>query len=79
MYFQVNLNMSNLAFFAAQRRCFRCRSRGKMGDCRDNFPYNATHLVQDVEAVGCASGWCIKMIEGDKNGEGEACPVKWPK
>ncbi|XP_018015690.1 uncharacterized protein LOC108672519 [Hyalella azteca] len=51
------------------RRCFSCRSRGKLGDCRDTFPYNATYLVKDVEAVPCASGWCSKIIEGDKYGE----------
>ncbi|KAA0189586.1 hypothetical protein HAZT_HAZT001848 [Hyalella azteca] len=57
---------------AGARRCFSCRSRGKLGDCRDTFPYNATYLVKDVEAVPCASGWCSKIIEGDKYGEGMA-------
>lgn len=52
-----------------QRHCFACRSRGKLGDCRDHFPYNSTYLVEDVKAIPCASGWCSKIIEGDKYGE----------
>ncbi|KAF2368346.1 hypothetical protein FHG87_000895 [Trinorchestia longiramus] len=51
------------------RRCFACRSRGRLGDCRDPFPYNSTYLVKDVEAIPCASGWCSKIIEGDKYGD----------
>ncbi|XP_076062694.1 UPAR/Ly6 domain-containing protein rtv-like [Oratosquilla oratoria] len=53
------------------QNCFSCRSRGKLGDCRDQFVYNATtsQKVNGVEAVPCASGWCAKIIEGDPKGE----------
>ncbi|XP_037071588.1 uncharacterized protein LOC119092715 [Pollicipes pollicipes] len=53
-----------------QRRCFRCRSRGSRGDCRDAFAHNTTALlagkVRSVSVEPCASGWCGKIIEGDK-------------
>ncbi|KAG0725567.1 Protein LTV1 [Chionoecetes opilio] len=51
------------------RRCFSCRSRGRLGDCKDPVSFNATKLMKSVEAVPCASGWCSKIIEGQKDGE----------
>ncbi|KAL7648922.1 UNVERIFIED_CONTAM: hypothetical protein RMT77_000857 [Armadillidium vulgare] len=49
--------------------CYSCRSRGKLGDCRDPFLYNKTNLVPGVELAPCPSGWCSKTIEGDEYGE----------
>lgn len=48
------------------KRCYVCRSRGDLGDCRDPFPYNATTVeeVRAVDATPCASGWCAKIVEG---------------
>jgi len=48
------------------KRCFVCRSRGDLGDCKDPFIYNATTTEQSkaVEAAPCAAGWCAKVIEG---------------
>ncbi|XP_050717581.1 uncharacterized protein LOC126999247 [Eriocheir sinensis] len=51
------------------RRCYSCRSRGRLGDCKDPVSFNATRPVKGVEAVPCASGWCSKIIEGKKDGE----------
>ncbi|KAG7169547.1 uncharacterized protein LOC121865655 [Homarus americanus] len=51
------------------RRCYSCRSRGKLGDCKDPARFNASRLVPGVEAVPCASSWCSKIIEGKKDGE----------
>lgn len=53
------------------KRCFTCRSRGVLGDCRDPFTLNSTtfdgqaNLKSSIEAVPCASGWCSKIIEDD--------------
>lgn len=53
------------------KRCFTCRSRGALGDCRDPFILNSTsfdgqtNTKQSIEAVPCASGWCAKIIEDD--------------
>ncbi|GIY42796.1 protein quiver [Caerostris darwini] len=49
------------------RRCYSCRSRGELGDCKDPFEYNATVIddIKGVEATPCASGWCAKIIEGE--------------
>lgn len=53
------------------KRCFTCRSRGILGDCRDPFTLNATNFdfqmntKPSIEAVPCASGWCAKIIEDD--------------
>lgn len=53
------------------KRCFTCRSRGALGDCRDPFTLNSTtfdgqiNLKPSIEAVPCASGWCAKIIEDD--------------
>ena len=62
---------------AKQQRCFSCRSRGALGDCRDPFyvTVNSTASVDSVKALPCASGWCKKFEvdpdrsgrEGDKN------------
>ena len=57
------------------RRCYSCRSRGKLGDCKDPVSFNATKLMKGVEAVPCASGWCSKIIEGKKDGEGKCVCV----
>nr|XP_053635038.1 uncharacterized protein LOC128690376 [Cherax quadricarinatus] len=51
------------------RRCFSCRSRGKLGDCKDPARFNTSRLMPGVEAVPCASSWCSKIIEGKKDGE----------
>lgn len=56
---------------ARYRRCFTCRSRGALGDCRDPFFLNATtfdgqvNTKPSIEATPCASGWCAKIIEND--------------
>lgn len=53
------------------KRCFTCRSRGALGDCRDPFTLNSTTFdgqanpKPSIEAVPCASGWCAKIIEDD--------------
>lgn len=65
-----------LTFFASQKavearykRCFTCRSRGALGDCRDPFASNSTifdgqtNIKPSIEATPCASGWCAKTIE----------------
>ncbi|KAK8392312.1 hypothetical protein O3P69_017711 [Scylla paramamosain] len=36
------------------KRCYSCRSRGRLGDCKDPVSFN---------------GWCSKVIEGKKDGE----------
>lgn len=48
------------------RRCYTCRSRGELGDCKDPFSFNATTVddTKGVEALPCASGWCAKIVEG---------------
>lgn len=53
------------------KRCFTCRSRGPLGDCRDPFTLNSTtfdgqtNTQPSLEAGPCASGWCAKIIEDD--------------
>lgn len=53
------------------KRCFTCRSRGALGDCRDPFYINSTtfdhqtNVKPSIEATPCASGWCAKIIEDD--------------
>lgn len=52
------------------KRCFKCRSRGDLGSCKDAFIHtNATGIehVAGVEAIPCASGWCGKVLEGGAN------------
>lgn len=52
------------------KRCFKCRSRGDLGSCKDQFGYNnasALEKVHGVEAIPCASGWCGKVLEGGAN------------
>ena len=54
------------------RRCYACRSRGELGDCRDPFftlsnaANNASVEINKagVETPPCASGWCSKILEG---------------
>ena len=61
--------------YSTPRRCYTCRSRGELGDCRDTFirptpgalyqengelsPYKPA-----VDETPCATGWCAKIIEG---------------
>ncbi|XP_076311876.1 UPAR/Ly6 domain-containing protein rtv-like [Tachypleus tridentatus] len=51
------------------KRCFTCRSRGELGDCKDPFVHNSTDAekLRDLEAAPCASGWCAKIVEGQKD------------
>ncbi|XP_075212412.1 QVR superfamily protein rtv isoform X2 [Lycorma delicatula] len=52
------------------KRCFQCRSRGELGNCKDPFAYNnatAIEKVPGIQAVPCASGWCGKILEGGAN------------
>lgn len=50
----------------ASRQCFKCRSRGELGNCRDPFPFNGTtgYAQAGIHLVSCPSGWCTKKIEG---------------
>merc|ERR1712117_205926 len=59
-----------------QRRCYVCRSRGELGDCRDQFippeplPPGTPVQAHDKSVVEepCSSGWGLKILEGrDKN------------
>lgn len=56
---------------ASFKRCFTCRSRGPLGDCRDPFTLNSTtfdgqtNLKPSIEAVPCSSGWCSKITEDE--------------
>jgi len=49
-------------------RCFVCRSRGDLGDCRDPFNYNDTSIKDlpgnPLSVTPCSSGWCHKQTEG---------------
>lgn len=53
---------------ARQQRCYNCRSRGPLGDCRDPFYTTANSTIpqgkqnSDVKIPPCASGWCKKFI-----------------
>ncbi|XP_071035298.1 UPAR/Ly6 domain-containing protein rtv [Parasteatoda tepidariorum] len=48
------------------KRCFTCRSRGDLGDCKDPFIHNASSVdnIRGIEVPPCASGWCAKIVEG---------------
>jgi hypothetical protein len=53
------------------RRCFSCRSRGELGDCRDPFYLSGNSTIIEskqagVETPPCASGWCRKIEDGDR-------------
>lgn len=67
---QPNLSSTRLVE-ASFKRCFNCRSRGPLGDCRDPFTLNSTtfdgqtNSKPSIEAVPCSSGWCAKIIEDD--------------
>lgn len=76
LYFNSFLIISILHLLSSQKyvearykRCFTCRSRGALGDCRDPFNINATtfdgqtNTKPSIEATPCASGWCAKTIE----------------
>lgn len=65
------------------KRCYQCRSRGELGNCKDPFQYNATQVetVHGVTAIPCASGWCGKVIEGEssafrEDGKIDSCDTK---
>eukprot|EP00092_Neocalanus_flemingeri_P015330 GFUD01016582.1.p1 GENE.GFUD01016582.1~~GFUD01016582.1.p1 ORF type:complete len:154 (-),score=40.36 GFUD01016582.1:120-581(-) len=55
------------------RRCYTCRSRSVLGDCKDTFrpppPFNASDpaasLDRHVKENPCSSGWCYKQIDGE--------------
>ena len=58
------------------RRCYSCRSRGELGDCRDPFKRPKAVVPgapleshkKYVDELPCSSGWCSKVMEGvDKN------------
>jgi len=50
-----------------------CRSRGKLGDCRDPFEHPEQPVAgapvkpheRTVVDEPCSSGWCLKIMEGD--------------
>lgn len=64
-------NSNNQIEAQLNQRCFICRSRGPLGDCRDPFSVNSTtfdprtNTKPSIEAVPCNSGWCAKIIEND--------------
>ncbi|GFR03342.1 retrovirus-related Pol polyprotein from transposon 17.6 [Trichonephila clavata] len=62
------------------KRCFNCRSRGDLGDCKDPFPHNATTVeeLRAVEALPCASGWCAKIVEGKGDATERMCLQRPP-
>lgn len=49
-------------------RCYTCRSRGDLGDCKDPFANNQTLVGElpgkPVHTTSCPSGWCRKQVEG---------------
>lgn len=49
-------------------RCYACRSRGELGDCKDPFANNSTSVGElpgkPVQVTSCTSGWCRKQTEG---------------
>merc|ERR1712191_5521 len=49
----------------ALKRCYKCRSRGELGDCRNPFLSDEQALQPDshVDAIPCSSGWCAKVVE----------------
>jgi len=58
------------------RRCYTCRSRGELGDCRDPFMppeprqpgLPAPAHTAAIHQLPCSSGWCSKILDGlDKN------------
>jgi len=57
----------------ALKRCYKCRSRGELGDCRNPFLSDEQALQPDshVDAIPCSSGWCAKVVEnaGDFNAD----------
>lgn len=64
--------MSNFVFLYLESRlstrCYACRSRGDLGDCRDPFSFNDTSIKElpgtPVSVTPCPSGWCRKQTEG---------------
>lgn len=67
------VNLLELKVAGKEKRCYSCRSRGSLGDCKDPFNVNFTSAGSDgqwgtkqpIQSVPCASGWCLKMIEDD--------------
>lgn len=67
----ISFDCKNMVSGARYKRCFTCRSRGALGDCRDPFTLNSTTFDgqsttstnPSIEAIPCASGWCAKTIE----------------
>jgi len=63
-----NYSWLTCAFTGLSSRCFQCRSRGELGDCRDHFPYNETSVRslagEPISVTPCPSGWCSKQVEG---------------
>lgn len=60
----------NHKFVLGYKRCFKCRSRGELGSCKDPFSYTNTSAVEHiagVETIPCSSGWCGKVQEGGAN------------
>merc|ERR1712119_73245 len=73
------------------RKCYVCRSRGELGDCKDSFspppPFNSSNsqasLVRHVKDNPCSSGWCYKQIDGElgdaaNNAMERGCMVRKP-
>lgn len=69
------MSYSFSSYLARIKRCFVCRSRGELGDCKDPFLFNATTAESNraVDAQPCAAGWCAKIIEG--KGDGNIIPL----
>lgn len=74
MIYSVLLKLSLFIFDCLKtgvlKRCFQCRSRGELGNCKDPFTFNnatAIEKVPGIQAVPCASGWCGKILEGGAN------------
>ena len=73
------------------KRCYTCRSRGELGDCKDTFrlppTFNASNpqasLLRHVKDNPCSSGWCYKQIDGElgepaNNALERGCMVRKP-
>lgn len=71
LFIIITITNRNPLVEARFKRCFTCRSRGALGDCKDPFYLNSTTFDDQtntksfIEATPCASGWCAKIIEDD--------------
>ena len=69
LYYLFFLIVLNLPFCSGQqRRCFSCRSRTNLGDCRDPFYVTGNSSTLEskshgVKTLPCASGWCMEILE----------------